>query len=88
MDRRQFGRLAAALFIGKVTAERVVRDDVLLLTGARTNVYDGPSGNFNNATWRDPGGFIVPQEFAFAWPPGVITDEMLDDALVARTRHA
>lgn len=50
MDRRQFAKLAAALFVGKATAESVARDDVLLLTSARTNDF-GPSQEFDAATW-------------------------------------
>ncbi len=50
MDRRQFAKLAVALFAGKATVEIAARHPLLLLEDARTNDF-GPSQEFDATPW-------------------------------------
>ncbi len=59
MDRRQFGRFLVALFAGRAVVEIAAGTAPgLLLEDARTNIMDGPGGDFNDAVWTPPRGIM------------------------------
>lgn len=63
MDRRRFGKVAAALFVGKAVAESVARDDLLLLTDAKPSPVSWPASPITDEQIADAGGYLVHEDF-------------------------